>query len=179
MGRYITSDPIGLEGGLNTYGYAYQNPLYWIDPFGLSSESYWGGLGSDAIPRNSCGNPDLTIDFDLRPPPPSTDPDKILKDLIDIWAGGGITKRLLGNPFKGKTPSQIDDMFKKKGFIQKGPDPVSGKGSYINPKTGRKYYIDKGGKYKKGTELPHVDVHRPPNSSLPKKKLPLGDRLIQ
>ncbi len=34
-GRYVTHDPIGLYGGFNTYGYAYQNPLYWIDLFGL------------------------------------------------------------------------------------------------------------------------------------------------
>ena len=61
----------------------------------------------------------------------------------------------------------------------KGTDPAVGKGSYINPKTGRKYYIDQGGKYKRGTELPHVDLHRPSSSSLPKKKLPLGDRLIE
>jgi RHS repeat-associated protein len=60
VGRFITKDPIGFDGGdVNLYVYVGNNPINWIDPFGLFT--YWesrpgatGKLAGEALAAANC-----------------------------------------------------------------------------------------------------------------------------
>ncbi len=60
-GRYITSDPIGLQGGTNTYLYANANPIKFIDPLGLQYVNFGGGYTGRIDSFNYKGESDFEI----------------------------------------------------------------------------------------------------------------------
>ena len=75
-GRYTQSDPIGIAGGLNTFGYVGGNPVNGVDPLGLFDGS------SNPEGRASC--------FSCHLPPWFNPPEPIIPSPLFSDAGSGV-----------------------------------------------------------------------------------------
>ncbi len=85
IGRYVQSDPIGLDGGMNTFGYVMLSPLMYSDSKGLQTESEFFYCWATGCPE---------IDFCSRypdacnPPQPETCEEKCEKESY-FWECSG------------------------------------------------------------------------------------------
>ena len=62
VGRYISADPIGLDGGMNLYSYVQNNPVNAIDPFGLALIYNGSGTGIPYKPEHDGNKPPSMCD---------------------------------------------------------------------------------------------------------------------
>jgi RHS repeat-associated protein len=66
IGSFISPDPIGLDGGLNTYAYG-PNPIAWIDPLGWKHNCVVLSSDSDEVQRTQSGFDPLTPALNNQP----------------------------------------------------------------------------------------------------------------
>lgn len=96
LGRYLQSDPIGLAGGLNLYGYCGGNPLTRVDVRGTCPDPV---DGDPPPPKKEDGDPPTEAPPEGPPRPPQMSNDDMWKQLWQAFQA---------NPTRATTEGAID-----------------------------------------------------------------------
>lgn len=161
---------MGLGGGLNVYGFANGDPVDFSDPFGLCPDpkdpictfTVHGAYGTTpGVPLLGLGGIGAKVEAYWK-----KHKDAILQTaailLTDgMSAAGDGSPTITPNEVAGKTPAEIDAIAKNKGLIPKGPDPMRGKGSYVDPVTGEQRILSH-----PDADPPHAHVNNPAGERL-------------
>jgi RHS repeat-associated protein len=162
--RFISEDPTSFFGGdLNLYAYVKNKPLEFRDSRGtfIDTLTDLGFIGYDlyriAIDgRKDFGSNLTALGLDAT--------GAVIPFVTGLGVASRAAKNLPDSPIidpksiAGKSPGEIDSYAKKNGLIPKGPDPMSGKGAYIDPVTGEQRVLVHPNDSKCG---PHCHVNDP------------------
>jgi hypothetical protein len=152
------------------YGFAGGDPITYSDPFGLCPDpkdpicafSVHGAYGTTpGVPLLGLGGIGAKVEAYW-----NKHKDAILQSAAMLLtegmsAAGEGSPTIRPSEVAGKTPAEIDAVARSKGLIPKGPDPMRGKGSYIDPVTGEQRILSH-----PDADSPHAHVNNPAGERL-------------
>ena len=182
VGRFLSADPMvpspGNTFNFNRYDYASNNPIINIDPDGRQSTMGAGIWAGEAVMANQSPkqvkrlNEINVAQAKLTAKGMATTAGgeavgvvkavvAIYKTLSDSSSSASASPKIDPKNVAGKSPAEIDAHAQGQGLVPKGPNPAAGKGSYVDPVTGKQRVL-----VHSNAEPPHAHVNNPAGERL-------------